>query len=85
MITLNKAKLAKQSMEIIKEVIMTINEALRLIAGTMILLSLFLAFNYSQNCLWFTAFIAVNLIQSSFTKWCLMMTILKKLGLKSRV
>lgn len=61
---------------------MTINEALRLIAGTMILLSLFLALNYSQYWLWFTAFIAVNLIQSSFTKWCLMMTILKKLGLK---
>ncbi len=64
---------------------MTINEALRLIAGTMILLSLFLALNYSQHWLWFTAFIAVNLIQSSFTKWCLMMTILKKLGLKNRV
>ncbi|HBY86660.1 MAG TPA: DUF2892 domain-containing protein, partial [Colwellia sp.] len=40
--------------------------------------------NYSQNWLWFTGFIAVNLIQSSFTKWCLMMTILKKVGLKSR-
>ncbi len=61
---------------------MTINEALRFIAGTMILLSLFLAINYSLTWLWFTAFIAVNLIQSSFTKWCLMMTILKKLGLK---
>jgi hypothetical protein len=61
---------------------MTINEALRLIAGTMILLSLFLAINYSLNWLWFIGFIAVNLIQSSFTKWCLMMAILKKIGLK---
>jgi len=61
---------------------MTINEALRLIAGTMILLSVFLTVNYSLNWLWFTGFIAVNLMQSSFTKWCLMMTILKKLGLK---
>ncbi|PKG86455.1 DUF2892 domain-containing protein [Colwellia sp. 75C3] len=61
---------------------MTINEALRLVAGTMILLSLFLAVNYSQHWLWFTVFIAVNLIQSSFTKWCLMMVILKKIGLK---
>jgi len=61
---------------------MTINEALRLIAGTMVLLSLFLAINYSQNWLWFTGFIAVNLIQSSLTKWCLMMTILKNIGLK---
>ncbi|TMM45910.1 YgaP family membrane protein [Colwellia ponticola] len=61
---------------------MTVNEALRLVAGTMILISLYLAINYTQTWLWFTAFIAVNLIQSSFTKWCLMMTILKKLGLK---
>ncbi len=61
---------------------MTVNEALRLVAGTMILLSLYLAITFSQNWLWFTAFIGVNLLQSSFTKWCLMMTILKKLGLK---
>lgn len=62
---------------------MTINDALRLVAGTMILISLYLAITYSQDWLWFTAFIGVNLIQSSFTKWCLMMTILKKLGLKN--
>ncbi|TPH18056.1 YgaP family membrane protein [Litorilituus lipolyticus] len=61
---------------------MTVNEALRLIAGAMILLSLFLAVNVSMNWLWFTVFIAVNLIQSSFTKWCLMMTILRKFGLQ---
>jgi hypothetical protein len=61
---------------------MTIDEALRLIAGIMILLSLILAMTYSQNWLWFTGFVAANLIQSSFTKWCLMMTILKKLGVK---
>ncbi|QBG37220.1 YgaP family membrane protein [Litorilituus sediminis] len=61
---------------------MTVNEALRLIAGCMILISLYLAVTLSMNWLWFTVFIAVNLIQSSFTKWCLMMSILKKLGLK---
>jgi hypothetical protein len=64
---------------------MTLNEALRLVAGIMILISLFLAVTYSQNWLWFTAFIGINLLQSSFTKWCLMMTILKKFGLKARV
>jgi hypothetical protein len=62
---------------------MTLNEALRLVAGTMILISLFLAVTYSQNWLWFTAFIGINLLQSSFTKWCLMMTVLKKIGLKN--
>ena len=61
---------------------MTINEALRLIAGIMILISLYLAITYSQNWLWFTAFIGINLLQSSFTKWCLMMTFFKKMGLK---
>ena len=62
---------------------MNINEALRLIAGVMILVSLFLATTYSINWLWFTAFIGVNLLQSSFTKWCPMMTILKKAGLRN--
>ena len=57
---------------------MTLNEALRLVAGIMILISLYLAVTYSQNWLWFTAFIGLNLLQSSFTKWCLMMTFLKK-------
>jgi hypothetical protein len=60
---------------------MIINEALRLVAGIMILISLYLAVTYSQNWLWFTAFIGLNLLQSSFTKCCLMMTFLKN-GLK---
>jgi hypothetical protein len=62
---------------------MIINEALRLIAGIMILLSLYLATAFSIIWLWFTAFIGLNLLQSSFTKWCLMMTILKRFGLKN--
>lgn len=61
---------------------MKVNEVLHLIAGTMILISLLLATYVSINWLWFTVFIAVNLIQSAFTKWCLMVTILKKLGVK---
>lgn len=60
---------------------MTVNEALRLVAGTMILISLLLATTTSMNWLWFTAFIGVNLLQSALTKWCLMMTILRKFGL----
>ncbi|WP_448569310.1 YgaP family membrane protein [Thalassotalea ganghwensis] len=61
---------------------MNVNEALRMIAGTMILISLYLASTYSTNWLWFTAFIGVNLLQSAFTKWCLMMSILRKIGIK---
>jgi hypothetical protein len=61
---------------------MTINDALRLIAGTMILISLILAVSLSINWLWFTAFIGGNLIQSAFTKWCPMIFLLKRVGLK---
>jgi len=61
---------------------MTINEALRLVAGLMILLSLALALTFSLNWLWLNAFVGANLLQSAFTKWCPMMTILGKAGLK---
>jgi hypothetical protein len=61
---------------------MTVNDALRLIAGTMVLLSVALAVTVNINWLWFTAFIGLNLLQSSFSKWCPMMTLLRKAGLK---
>ena len=31
----------------------------------------------------FTAFVGLNLFQSAFTNWCPMITILKKLGVRS--
>ena len=52
------------------------------IAGTFILISLILAISVHIYWLWFTAFVGVNLLQSSITKWCLMDTILGKLGVK---
>ncbi|MDP8264789.1 MAG: DUF2892 domain-containing protein [Candidatus Aceula lacicola] len=55
---------------------------LRGIAGFMILLSLALAVWVDIRWLWFTAFIGANLLQSAFTNWCLMMMILKKIGIK---
>ena len=61
---------------------MKVNQALRLVAGVMILISLFLTYFVHPNWLYFTLFIAVNLIQSAFTNWCPMMTILKKAGLE---
>ncbi len=61
---------------------MNIDQALRLVAGIMILLSLALTIYVHANWQYFTVFIALNLIQSSFTKWCPMMTILEKLGVK---
>jgi Protein of unknown function (DUF2892) len=60
---------------------MSMHYAIRLIAGSFVLISL--ALGYWVNPLWFlfTAFVGVNLIQSAFTKWCLMETILSRLGL----
>ena len=63
---------------------MTVNEALRMIAGIMILISIALAVYVNINWLWFTGFIGLNLLQSSFTKWCPMMTILRKAGLPDK-
>ncbi|MGG8497320.1 YgaP family membrane protein [Tenacibaculum sp. TC6] len=48
------------------------------IAGTFILISVLLAIKVNINWLWFTAFVGANLLQSSFTKWCLMDDILAK-------
>jgi len=59
---------------------MYIDRLLRLIAGFFTLLSLALAHYHNPNWLWFTAFVGLNLLQSGFTDWCPMMTILAKLG-----
>jgi len=61
---------------------MTVERWLRLIAGFFILLSLALSVYHDQRWLWFTAFVGLNLLQSAFTNWCPMMTILRKLGVK---
>lgn len=58
------------------------NRIVRAVAGSFILISLILAIYVDMNWLWFTAFVGVNLLQSSFTGWCLMETILEKLGVK---
>lgn len=61
---------------------MTVERAIRMMAGVMVLLSLGLAHYYSLYWLWLTAFVGVNLLQSSFTNWCPAMSILRALGLK---
>ena len=64
---------------------MTSWQLVRIIGGFFILLSLALGvagspIYHNANWLWFTAFVGVNLLQSGFTRWCLMETILRKLG-----
>jgi hypothetical protein len=58
------------------------NRVVRAIAGSFVLISILLAVYVNINWLWFTAFVGANLLQSSFSKWCLMDIILGKLGVK---
>lgn len=61
---------------------MTVDRYLRLIAG--IVVGITVALGYFVHPAWFlfTAFVALNLVQSAFTNWCPMMTILRKLGVR---
>lgn len=52
------------------------------VAGTMILASLALGNFVHENWFWLTAFVGANLLQSSFTNWCLLGNILQKFGIK---
>ncbi|MCP4544962.1 MAG: DUF2892 domain-containing protein [bacterium] len=63
---------------------MSMELTIRAIAGTFILISLALALWVSPWWLLFTAFVGVNLIQSAFTRWCLMETILKNTLFKGK-
>ena len=55
-------------------------QIIRAVAGCFILLSLALGYLHSPYWHLFTAFVGLNLLQSAFTKWCLMEDILYKLG-----
>lgn len=61
---------------------MDVNAWLRLIAGFFVMLSVALGYAVSPYFFLFTAFVGLNLFQSAFTKWCPMMTILRKIGVK---
>jgi hypothetical protein len=62
---------------------MNVERTLRLIAGVFVMLSLALGYWVSPYWYLFTAFVGLNLFQSGLTNWCPMMTILRKLGVKS--
>ena len=61
---------------------MTVDRAVRLMAAIVILASLALAHYVSPNWLYLTAFVGLNLMQSSFTNWCPAMSIFRAMGLK---
>ena len=58
---------------------MKMEHYIRAIAGSFILISLALSRLHSGYWLLFTAFVGLNLLQSAFTRFCLMETILEKI------
>ena len=63
---------------------MSIENMIRVLAGTLILLSLALGLTVSEYWFILTGFVGLNLVQSAFTKFCPAEMILKKVtGAKS--
>jgi hypothetical protein len=68
-----------------KEIRMNTERLVRIAAGFMVLLGLALGAAASPlfvnaNFLWLVAFVGANLLQSGFTRFCPLETILRKLG-----
>ena len=61
---------------------MTVDRYLHVIAGAFVVVSLALGYWVSPYFYLFTAFVGLNLFQSGLTNWCLMSSILRKLGAK---
>ncbi|HWL63836.1 MAG TPA: DUF2892 domain-containing protein [Steroidobacteraceae bacterium] len=61
---------------------MNLDRAVLAFAGLMVLASLALAHYVSPNWLWLTAFVGLNLIQSSFTGFCPAAMVFRALGAK---
>ena len=59
-----------------------VNKLIKRIAGIFIILSVLLGMYVHPNFYWFTLFVGANLLQSSFTNWCLLGDILRKFGVK---
>lgn len=54
---------------------------IRRLAGTLVTLSVILGYFYSPYWFLLTLFVGVNLLQSSFTNWCLAEQIFQKIGI----
>lgn len=61
---------------------MNIDKLVLRFAGSMVLLSLALSVYHHPNWLWLTAFVGANLLQASFTGFCPLAMILRRLGVR---
>lgn len=62
---------------------MTIDRYVRLVAGLFVFVSVLLGVYVSPYFFWFTAFVGLNLLQSAFTNWCPLISILKAAGVRN--
>ena len=62
---------------------MSIDTAVLRFAGVMVLLSVLLTAYVSPLFVWFTVFIGLNLLQSSFTGFCPAAMVFRALGVKT--
>ncbi len=62
---------------------MTLDRAILRFAGVMVLLSVALTLWVSPYFVWFTVFIGLNLLQSSFTGFCPAASVFRRLGIKT--
>ena len=59
---------------------MKVEAWLRAIAGTFVLVSVALGYLVHPGFYLFTTFVGLNLLQSAFTGWCPMISLLRALG-----
>jgi hypothetical protein len=63
---------------------MTVERAILLVVGALVLGSVLLAVYHSPNWLWLTGILGAHLVQASFTGVCPVVMTLKKLGLPTK-
>jgi hypothetical protein len=61
---------------------MSIDRIVLIFAGSVVIISLTLSHLHSENWLWLTAFVGINLFQSAFTGFCPLAKMLKAFGVK---
>jgi hypothetical protein len=59
---------------------MSMENAIRVLAGSLVLTSLALAHWVNPHWLWLAVFVGLNLVQSAFTHFCPAEAILRRLG-----
>jgi len=62
---------------------MSIEKALMIMGGSMVLVSALLSKYHDPLWIWLTVFVGFNMIQSSFTGFCPPAFLMKKMGVKS--